>query len=117
MLPLGHRRIRRHEEDPMRTATHNQPEISRMPSIAGGVMVWAIMLVLAAVTVPSAFAQTFTVLYTFTNEAQGWQPEAAPILDAAGNLYGTTLFGGTAGGFGTVFELDTSGNETVLYSF
>jgi uncharacterized repeat protein (TIGR03803 family) len=101
----------------MRTATHNQPEISRMPSIAGGVMVWAIMLVLAAVTVPSAFAQTFTVLYTFTNEAQGWQPEAAPILDAAGNLYGTTLFGGTAGGFGTVFELDTSGNETVLYSF
>jgi len=64
-----------------------------------------------------AQAQTFTVLYTFTNTAQGWQPEAAPILDSSGNLYGTTLFGGTAGGFGTVFRLDTKGNESVLYSF
>ena len=43
--------------------------------------------------------------------------DAAPIFDAAGNLYGTTQYGGTAGGFGTVFKLDTKGNESVLYSF
>ena len=35
---------------------------------------------------------------------------------AAGNLYGTTQYGGTTGG-GTVFKVDTAGNETVLYSF
>jgi uncharacterized repeat protein (TIGR03803 family) len=44
------------------------------------------------------------------------------ILDAAGNLYGTTSGGGNNGdGYGTVYELSptSSGpwNETVLYSF
>jgi uncharacterized repeat protein (TIGR03803 family) len=68
-------------------------------------------------TLPSAHAQTFTVLYTFTNTDQGWQPDAAPILDGAGNLYGTTQYGGTAGGFGTIYKLDNGGNESVLYSF
>jgi uncharacterized repeat protein (TIGR03803 family) len=69
-----------------------------------------------AVGIP-AQAQTFTVLYTFTNTDQGWQPDAGLIRDSAGNLYGTTQFGGTVGGFGTIFRLDPSGNETVLYSF
>ena len=36
--------------------------------------------------------------------------------DSAGNLYGTTAGGGTASA-GVVFKVDTSGNETVLYSF
>jgi uncharacterized repeat protein (TIGR03803 family) len=37
-------------------------------------------------------------------------------LDSAGNLYGTTQYGG-AFNRGTVFKLDQSGSETVLYSF
>src|SRR5260370_26283493 len=37
-------------------------------------------------------------------------------MDEAGNLYGTTAGGGTSG-FGTVFKLDTSGTEALLYSF
>jgi uncharacterized repeat protein (TIGR03803 family) len=37
-------------------------------------------------------------------------------MDKAGNLYGTTLLGGSSS-YGTVFKLDTSGNETVLHSF
>ena len=37
-------------------------------------------------------------------------------MDRAGNLYGTTQFGGANGG-GTVFELSPTGTETVLYSF
>jgi uncharacterized repeat protein (TIGR03803 family) len=41
---------------------------------------------------------------------------AGVIRDAAANLYGTTLRGGTAGA-GIVYKLDTAGNETVLYSF
>ena len=38
------------------------------------------------------------------------------IRDAAGNLYGTTLFGGPAN-VGVVYKLDPSGVETVLHSF
>src|ERR1039458_3984375 len=66
---------------------------------------------------PSAQAQTYTVLYAFTNGADGSEPEPASlILDAAGNLYGTTTFGA---GFnsGTVFELNQSGEFSVLYTF
>jgi len=77
----------------------------------------AAILVWTAGTSTPAHAQTFTVLYTFTETTQGEQPDAGLIADNAGNLYGTTQYGGTAGGFGTIFRLDTSGNETVLYSF
>jgi len=65
-----------------------------------------------------------TVLYTFcsaSNCTDGGGPEANLVLDAQGNLYGTTRFGGspacTPHGCGTVFKLDTTGKETVLYSF
>jgi uncharacterized repeat protein (TIGR03803 family) len=57
-----------------------------------------------------------TVLYTFTGGVDGGTPACALVQDPAGNLYGTTL-GGGAYGEGTVFEVDTTGNETVLHSF
>ncbi len=58
-----------------------------------------------------------TALYSFTGTGgDGSDPLSSLIMDAQGNLYGTTNQGG-ANGYGTVFELDTSGNETVLYSF
>ncbi len=62
---------------------------------------------------------TETVLYSFCSEsdcADGFTPMAGVIRDAQGNLYGTTSLGG-AYGQGTVFKLDTTGQETVLYSF
>jgi uncharacterized repeat protein (TIGR03803 family) len=37
-------------------------------------------------------------------------------MDAAGNLYGTTVLGGTSG-YGTVFKLSKTGKEKVLYTF
>ena len=55
-------------------------------------------------------------MHNFTGGADGATPCAALITDTAGNLYGTTASGG-AGGVGTVFKMDTAGNETVLYSF
>jgi len=69
-----------------------------------------------------AQAQAFSVLYTFTGGADGGAPYAGLVLDAAGNLYGTTTAGGTGlfdcpTGCGTVFKVDTAGNETVLHSF
>jgi len=57
-----------------------------------------------------------TVLYSFTGKTDGYQPYGGVVLDAQGNLYGTTASGG-AYGQGTVFKLDTADNETVLYSF
>jgi uncharacterized repeat protein (TIGR03803 family) len=58
----------------------------------------------------------FTTLYTFMGGVDGGQPYSGLVLDSAGNLYGTTTVGGVAG-LGTVYMVDTSGNETVLHSF
>jgi uncharacterized repeat protein (TIGR03803 family) len=57
-----------------------------------------------------------TILYNFTNGVDGGLPASGVIRDSAGNLYGTTSSGGSAG-LGTVYKLDISGNETVLHSF
>jgi uncharacterized repeat protein (TIGR03803 family) len=69
-------------------------------------------------------AWTETVLHSFGNGSDGQAPESGVIMDAAGNLYGTTVQGGTncsQSGCGTVYELspseDGSWIETVLHSF
>ncbi len=62
---------------------------------------------------------TETVLYSFTGIPDGSQPESGLLMDAAGNLYGTTADGG-ANSSGTVFQLVPSGGgwtENILYSF
>ncbi len=62
-----------------------------------------------------------TVLYAFTGGADGARPMANLMFDADGNLYGTTYAGGGTGcygnGCGTVFKVNSSGKETVLYRF
>ena len=59
------------------------------------------------------------VLHNFAGGSDGSQSRAPLVMDSAGNLYGTTLHGGSANK-GVVFEL-TPGNgtwtETVLHSF
>ncbi|HTT84224.1 MAG TPA: choice-of-anchor tandem repeat GloVer-containing protein [Rhizomicrobium sp.] len=77
--------------------------------------------------VPPNTAWTDVILYNFcsqTNCADGAWPYAGVIADKKGNLYGTTLSGGTgayegcgAYGCGTVFKLAPDGTETVLHSF
>jgi uncharacterized repeat protein (TIGR03803 family) len=72
------------------------------------------------VAVPPAQAQTYTVLHAFSAGTDGAVP--SPIIrDAQGNLYGATRFGGlvTCGDdtCGTVYKVDSAGNETVLFSF
>src|SRR5450631_3342030 len=74
-----------------------------------------------AASAPSAQGQTFTLLYTFAGGADGAQPMGL-VRDSAGNLYGTTLYGGGGrcslnAGCGTIFKLDDAGNETVLHAF
>jgi uncharacterized repeat protein (TIGR03803 family) len=60
------------------------------------------------------------VLYLFQSGADGVQPEDSLVFDSAGNLYGTTVGGGT-GRYGTVFKLTPSSGgvwtESSLYSF
>ena len=63
------------------------------------------------------FSPTESVLHSFANSADGANPRyVTPVLDARGNLYGTTNYGG-AHGLGTVFELTPSGTEKILHSF
>jgi uncharacterized repeat protein (TIGR03803 family) len=71
-----------------------------------------------------AYAQTFKVLYTFTNVSNGFFPTGTLALDGNGNLFGTTQAGGNTScnnnfmpGCGLVFKVDSSGKETVLHKF
>jgi uncharacterized repeat protein (TIGR03803 family) len=63
---------------------------------------------------------TESVLYAFAGGADGFRPRGKLALDAAGNLYGVTEYGGSSN-FGTVFELSPSSSgpwtKTILYSF
>ena len=68
---------------------------------------------------PNGTKSTETVLHTFTGGDDGANPEADLILDANGNLYGTTFNGG-ASGYGVVFKVHPNGTkstETVLHTF
>jgi uncharacterized repeat protein (TIGR03803 family) len=56
-----------------------------------------------------------TVLYNFAGSPDGAYPMGGVVLDASGNLYGTTSAGG-AYGQGTIFQI-VKGVESVLYSF
>ncbi len=87
------------------------------------------VLILAALMASSASlnaqdrspSSTLNVLYTFLGEADGADPYAGATLDPAGNLYGTTLFGGNLtdcrGGCGVVFKINPDGHESLLYTF
>jgi uncharacterized repeat protein (TIGR03803 family) len=65
---------------------------------------------------------TETVLYSFTGGADGGAPRATLAVDASGDLYGTTYWGGdpgcsSGGGCGVVFKVAPNGKETTLYTF
>ncbi len=77
-------------------------------------------LALFAMATPPASPQTYTVLHAFGGGTDGADPN--PIIgDEQGNLYGATKFGGiptcSLDTCGTVFKIDSAGNETVLYRF
>ena len=58
-----------------------------------------------------------TLLHSFAGyPSDGEFPYAGVISDPAGNLYGTTYYGGLQN-YGTVFMLSAAGTETLLHSF
>jgi uncharacterized repeat protein (TIGR03803 family) len=82
-----------------------------------------VLILLAAATVAAAQE---TVVYSFpSNNGYGWGPNGGLVIDSAGNLYGTTVFGGGTGcagfGCGAVFELTPKAGggwtEKVLHRF
>ena len=63
---------------------------------------------------------SYSILHTFAGFPDGGNPFGAPIVDSAGNVYGTTTNGGGAG-CGVVYRLSPSTGgkykETILHSF
>jgi uncharacterized repeat protein (TIGR03803 family) len=88
----------------------------------GGIL--AVLAIALMLPTGAETASKYKVLHQFTGK-DGAIPDAGLIFDAAGNLYGTTSFGGVStncsGGCGTVFKLapnsDGTWTESVLYSF
>jgi uncharacterized repeat protein (TIGR03803 family) len=82
----------------------------------GGQFGWGVALEL---TPSSGGDWTETVLYNFTGGNDGGNPASGMIFDLAGNLYGTTSYGGLRscnqdGSSGTVFQLTSSMGEWIL---
>ena len=75
---------------------------------------------------PSGSTWSEKVLYNFSGEPDGANPNGGLVIDSAGNLYGTTTHGGIYGysgggsGYGTFFELSRVAGSwalTGIYSF
>ncbi len=88
-----------------------------LPATKATLVALAVLVVVLTV-VPTALAQTFTLLHLF-NGSDGAEPIAGVTRDAAGNLYGTTYQGGE-NDEGLVYKLGHRGTGwvlTPLYSF
>jgi uncharacterized repeat protein (TIGR03803 family) len=94
----------------------------RNRNLSIGLTAAALVALTVVGTATRAAAQTQTVLFSFnqSNPGDGLSPHGTLTLDAAGNLYGTTTYGGV-NGFGTVYELTPSAGggwtEKVLHNF
>ena len=92
--------------------TRNQSRSTRSPRRAG--LLW-FASALAALTITPAHGQT--------SWPKGANPFAGVVRDLAGNLYGTTTYGGEkfcgfyGTGCGVVYKLDPAGHEKRLYAF
>ncbi len=98
-------------EKPYRVRLMTEPKKLTRISLVG--LVWMLRIL---GTVPAqAETATEVVLHDFA-PATGAYPVVGVIRDSAGNLYGTTTVGGTAGQ-GVVYKLDAAGQYSVLYNF
>jgi len=97
----------------------SQPVLSRaiLNSLRHSVFALALLCALTIPATQSAQAQTFSVIHTFSNGGDGYQPDAGLTLDSGGNLYGTTS---EYSGPGTVFKMKRSSGSwtlTTLFTF
>jgi uncharacterized repeat protein (TIGR03803 family) len=78
----------------------------------------AVVFVSGVFALQSAEAQTYRALYSFIGPpTDGGTPISGLTLDpTTGSLYGVTGSGG-AEGVGTMYKVDTTGKESVVYYF
>lgn len=84
--------------------------------------VWNLQPTQGRVGAPPASPPTqYTILHSFRGGDDGITPYGDLLRDSAGNLYGTTSLGGpgncSVSGCGTIYKINVSGKETILYSF
>jgi uncharacterized repeat protein (TIGR03803 family) len=89
----------------------------RVPSLLQSVLAATFIVTIG---VSQTFAASERILYNFHPLGRGSKPIAGLVSDAAGNLYGSTPWGGSEG-VGTIFELTPKLHggwiQTVIYSF
>jgi uncharacterized repeat protein (TIGR03803 family) len=78
-------------------------------------LVWAAVLLLPAFDALAGVI--FTSFYSFGVSTNGAFPSAGLVQGSDGSFYGTTYWGGTNGGNGTVFKISTNGTFISLHSF
>jgi uncharacterized repeat protein (TIGR03803 family) len=93
-----------------------QRPASRTRFVIARFLLLSIVSAMCLASLRMAQAQTETVVYNFTGGKDGGGPMAGLVWDAHGHLYSTTSYGGQYQG-GTLFALDTSGDEQVLAPF
>lgn len=76
----------------------------------------AVVVLLVVVTAISALAASESVIHNFGHMPDAYGPRCSLVLDAAGNMYGTTFSGGHDD-FGSIFKVAPDGTESVVYSF
>jgi uncharacterized repeat protein (TIGR03803 family) len=87
--------------------------------IPGQCVIAAAVAACAVSAVPAYAEKTETVLYSFCHSSgcpDGQYPDSPMVHDAAGNLYGTTLYGGNSNNAGTIYELQKVENGWAFHS-
>ena len=108
----------------MKTTNRSTMNSMNCAFIRRGLMLVTLLLTcLGLGLAPKAFAvapaSSSKVIYSLAGGADGEYTDTDLVIDSEGNLYGTSVLGGTSGS-GTVFQLTPSPNgwiHTVLYSF
>ena len=77
-------------------------------------LIFPAVLCLLLMVSSTSWAQTETLLYSFSGGSDGSNPSA--LVHKGGKFFGTTETGG-AFNFGTVFQITAKGKKTILHSF
>jgi uncharacterized repeat protein (TIGR03803 family) len=104
-----------------------RPEKSQLNFSSGmsrSALILALLFALTIVVTPTAKAQTYRVIHSFTGAQDGLYPVASVTVDSHDNLYGTTSIGGSGTscyeGCGAAFKIARAGSGwilTPLYDF